>query len=134
MKKLASFAVLQMVIALLVSCGSTSGTPCETVGSGFTASHDCRHKCLSRTAIVCPDESRTLPKLCSGQLGCAPGGCEEGEVCYSVNDPFEQVSFCIPESVCGPMNPQEKTAWEVFSQQLAAQSRRQHELRFRRTP
>ena len=124
--------VCLFVALLLAGCGSNTGAPCEIVGSGFTASHDCRHKCLSRTAIVCPNDARVLPKVCSGVAGCEPGGCGEGEVCYTVNDPFEDVSYCIPELVCEFKDAREKSAWELFSQQLATQSRLRQDMRQQR--
>ena len=108
------------------------GAPCEITGSGFTASHDCRHKCLSRTAIVCPDETKTSPKLCSGVSGCQPGECGDGEICYTVNDPFEQVSYCIPDTVCGLSSVGEKKAWEAFANQVATQTRLQQEIKEQR--
>lgn len=123
---------LVFLLTFLVGCGSTSGTPCETTGSGFTASHNCQHRCLSRTSIFCPSKERILPKVCSGAPDCEPGSCPQGEVCYTINDAFEDVSYCIPETVCGDIDKQELAAWERFTKQLAGQTRLEQELKEQR--
>ncbi len=123
-------SLLFLLVVILAACGSAAGQPCEMSGSGFTMSDNCRHKCLALTTIVCPDESRDRPALCSGPVGCNPGSCGNGEVCYTVNDPFEEVSFCIPAQVCSEENAQVLGNWEVFTAQVAAQTRLEHQRRF----
>lgn len=118
---------------LLVACGKPVGTPCEIVGSGFTASHDCATKCLSRWRVACPDGESVLPKVCAGEANCAPGACPDGQLCYHFDDPFETRSYCVPDSVCGaPLTGAAGAEWEALAYERAAASRAQSDERRRR--
>lgn len=94
-------AGLVALLVLLAGCGDRAGAPCEITGSGFTASHDCSSKCLSRWAVYCPDETKVLPKMCAGREGCTPGSCPDGQLCYAFDDPFDERTYCVPDTVCG---------------------------------
>ena len=107
---------------LLVGCGKPVGTPCQISGSGFTASHECRHQCLSRWTVTCPDGSRVTPGTCSGAFECTPGSCPEGQVCYHDNDPFDDRSFCLMANTCGVLSTTALQDWEHLS------VARQHEV------
>lgn len=97
-----SVMILLVILALLLSgCGDSAGVACEITGSGFTARHDCRSKCLSRWTVYCLDEARIMPKMCAGKEDCAPGSCPSGQFCYHFDDPFNEVSYCLPDNVCG---------------------------------
>lgn len=126
------FALLwlgSVVLALLVAgCGNPVGTPCSIEGSGFTASHDCATKCLSRWTVNCPDGTTVRPGVCAGDSGCQPGECPSGQVCYHFDDPFETRSYCIPDNVCG-MQPDDdvRSRWELDSKTAAAAMRARYE-------
>jgi len=101
------------LIALLAGCGDPVGTPCTIKGSGFTASQDCQHRCLSHWHVICPDGEPIKPKTCSGKFGCVPGGCPQGQVCYHDVDPFDDRSFCVAANTCGDLDAAELQAWEL---------------------
>lgn len=101
-----------LVALLLSGCGHPAGTPCETRGSGFTATHDCQHRCLSRWTVACPDGNRVTPGTCSGAFNCSPGSCPEGQVCYHDDDPFDDRSFCVMANTCGPLTEPALKDWE----------------------
>jgi hypothetical protein len=121
------------VALTLAGCGDRIGTPCEITGSGFTASHNCASKCLSRWTLTCPDGSAIQPKVCAGQSDCAPGGCPQGQACYHFDDAFDEVSYCVPADICGAaVSEQAVRAWEIASDQSAAASRAAQDERERR--
>lgn len=102
-----------LIVLFLVGCGNRAGAPCETKGSGFTASHDCQHRCLSRWAVTCPDGNRLIPGTCSGSFECSPGSCPDGQVCYHDDDPFDDRSFCIMANTCGNLSDSALKNWEL---------------------
>ena len=114
---------------LLQGCGQPAGQVCEITGSGFHARDPCAHKCLSRWAVNCPDGKRVTPKVCTGPANCAPGSCGDGLLCYSFDDPFEERSYCIPESVCGPLSDREQLRWERGSAEAAQGMREKYKAR-----
>ncbi len=122
-RKASAWVSAVTILLLIPACGAGMGQPCEIVGSGFTASHDCRYKCLSLTNVLCPDGNRLKPKLCTGPLQCQPGTCPNGSVCYAVDDPFDEVSYCVPETTCPGVNQDELNSWERRSFERATQTR-----------
>lgn len=102
-----------VIALLLVGCGNPAGTPCETTGSGFTASHDCKYRCLSRWTVACPDGNRVTPGTCSGAFECSPGSCPDGQVCYHDADPFDDRSFCVMANTCGNLSGAALRDWEL---------------------
>lgn len=129
---LGRLGLLGAMLVVVQGCGDSAGSPCSIEGSGFTASHDCATKCLSRWAVNCPDGSRVLPAVCAGAEGCAPGGCPEGQVCYHFDDPFELRSYCIPDTVCGARPDADARArWEQGSMAAAAVMRAHYEAKRR---
>ena len=126
--------LVPVVSALLVAigCGEPPGAPCEIVGSGFTARDACRHRCLSRWQLTCPDGERITPGICTGAFDCEPGSCPAGQLCYSDDDPFEDRSFCVPAEVCGPLDAEAIRRFElerVAAQAEAAAMRAEKEAR-----
>ncbi len=120
------------ITLLLGACGNPAGTACETEGSGFTASHDCKHRCLSRWGVICPDGSSVAPSTCSGSFGCSPGSCPDGQVCYHDVDPFDDRSFCIVSNTCGDLSKPALQEWELTSvarQQEVIEARLEKEAR-----
>ncbi len=106
--------LLCCLVALLLSgCGNPAGTPCQTQGSGFTASHDCQHRCLSRWSVTCPDGKRVTPNTCSGSFSCSPGSCPDGQVCYHDDDPFDDRSYCVMANTCGDLTESALNDWEL---------------------
>lgn len=100
----------------LNGCGDPIGSPCDFTGSGFTASDNCRYRCLEHRTIACPDGSEVKgPKVCSGPTQCNPGECGDGQVCYHASDPFEKDSYCIESTMCGSLDSGELDAWETAS-------------------
>ena len=106
-------SALTALLLILTGCGEPAGTACQITGSGFHASDPCRHKCLSRWAISCPNGERITPNVCTGSFTCTPGSCPEGQVCYHDDDPFDDRSFCVPETVCGELSDNALRRWEV---------------------
>ncbi len=107
-------------IFCLAGCGDPIGAPCEFSGSGFTASDNCRHRCLEHRSITCPDGTVIQrPKICSGARQCEPGGCANGQACYHVSDPFNKESYCLPNNLCGPLSAEEIAFWESSSKAAA---------------
>ena len=100
---------------LLAGCGDPIGTSCRFQGSGFTASDNCRHRCLEHRRIVCPDGRAIRPQICSGRRQCAPGSCPGGQVCYHVDAPFELESYCVPADICGSQPAGVLKRWEQAS-------------------
>lgn len=118
---------------MLPGCGAPAGTACSITGSGFTASHDCATKCLSRWSVNCPDGTRVQPAVCAGKEGCSPGGCPDGHACYHFDDPFELRSYCIPDTVCGPApDAATRARWEQDAMAVAAAMRAEYEARQQR--
>lgn len=113
--------------ASLVGCGDPVGTPCLISGSGFTASDDCAHRCLSRWQLVCPNGASITPGQCAGSFGCAPGSCPQGQACYHDNDPFDDRSFCVRADVCGALTSAQQHDWELATQQRQDEVRRARE-------
>ncbi len=105
---------------LLNACGEPAGTPCAIRGSGFTAKHDCQEKCLSRQKVHCPDGTGILPKACSGEQGCMPGSCPDGQACYHIDDPFDVRSLCVMADTCGALTREQVAEWELSSAERAA--------------
>lgn len=117
-------------LALLVACGQPVGTPCQISGSGFHAKDPCAHQCLSRWAVNCPDGSRLTPNVCTGKQGCTPGSCPDGQVCYNFDDPFDERSYCIPDTACGsPPSADQRLRWEQDSAIKAAEMRAKYATR-----
>ena len=132
MKTLLYLSIALGMALSIAACGSPAGTPCETVGSGFTASHDCQHRCLSRWQVTCPDGERVTPGMCSGAFECTPGSCPDGQVCYHDTDPFDDRSFCVADNTCGDLSDEELVAWErqtVENQQAVIEARLEKEAR-----
>lgn len=122
-----------LLLLLGGGCGHPAGTACQITGSGFTASHDCATKCLSRWTVNCPDGTRVTPAVCAGASGCEPGGCPSGQVCYHFDDPFDVVSYCIPDDVCGELTgAATHQGWEQDSKQAAAALRARYDARRQR--
>jgi hypothetical protein len=108
----------------LVGCGQSAGAPCAFKGDGFQSRHNCATQCLARWDVRCPDGSDLRPAVCAGRKGCTPGSCPDGQVCYSFDDPFEEVSYCIPDNVCGAATSIDLLRrWEQDSADKAAASR-----------
>ena len=102
-----------VAVALTLSgCGEPVGNPCEITGDGFHAKDPCRHQCLSRWSLLCPDQQRITPNVCTGTFACSPGSCPEGQLCYHDDDPFDDRSFCVPDKVCGTLTAAAASAWE----------------------
>ncbi len=118
MQKLISLTLL----LLLFGCGDPPGTACSMTGSGFSASDNCRHRCLQHQNIVCPDGNSISPDICSGKRQCNPGGCPDGQLCYHVNDPFEKESYCVVADICGVQTLDVLAAWEQSSLKAAEES------------
>lgn len=113
-----------VLFGLLSACGDRVGTPCEIVGSGFSARDSCATKCLSYWHVTCPDGRDQLPGICAGQRSCSPGSCPSEQACYSFNDPFDEVSYCVPEKLCGTdLSAREIRAWEEESAVKAGETR-----------
>ncbi|MEZ4280824.1 MAG: hypothetical protein R3F21_14590 [Myxococcota bacterium] len=127
---LAPGAALPLLLLGLVlfpaGCGDPPGAPCEIVGSGFQAHDSCRHRCLSRWQLTCPDGERITPGICTGAFGCEPGSCPAGQLCYADDDPFDDRSFCIPEQTCGPLDVEAIRRFELerFAAQAAVKAER----------
>lgn len=119
------FAALGLALTLPAACGDPAGAPCTIEGSGFTARDPCANKCLERWTITCPGNRDVHASLCSGRETCEPGSCPEGQACYSFNDPFDVVSYCVPLEACFqdsiPRN--EIFAWEAGSFERSAATR-----------
>ncbi|MEZ5597869.1 MAG: hypothetical protein R3E84_16030 [Pseudomonadales bacterium] len=117
----ASRRLLCVVLSFgLFGCKDPIGTTCSFEGSGFTASDNCRHRCLDTRSIQCPDGREIRPRMCSGAPGCEPGTCAANEVCYHVADPFEVESYCLPANVCGPLDADALADWSTHSMEHAA--------------
>lgn len=126
--RLSKLLLLCMWIGL-TGCGDPIGTACRFEGSGFSASDNCRYRCMAVRNIRCPDGTDIRPQLCSGKPDCTPGSCATGEVCYHVADPFNTESYCLPENVCGSFTPAELDAWSERSMLRAAEMRADYEAR-----
>lgn len=128
MKRKAALFLLVVLGLLIGACGQPIGTACQISGSGFHAKDPCANKCLSRWAVNCPDGSRLTPNVCTGKKDCTPGSCPQGQACYSFDDPFDERSYCIPESACGsPLSAGQRLRWEEDSANTAAQMRARYE-------
>jgi len=114
--------LLAMLLGVITAagCGDPIGSPCRFTGSGFTASDNCRYQCLETRNIVCPDGAQTRPQVCSGARHCSPGECPHGQVCYHVADPFEEQSYCVPETICGAYPTDALAKWSAQSVETAA--------------
>ena len=111
---------LILLLGGLGGCGDPIGSPCEFQGSGFTASDNCRHRCLQHRTIHCPDGTEIKgPRVCSGPTQCDPGTCGEGEACYHTRDPFKKQSHCVQTSLCGDLAEGTVNQWEADSKQLS---------------
>lgn len=129
-KRIAALALLAGLGLLIGACGQPVGTTCMITGSGFTAKDPCANQCLSRWAVNCPDGSRLTPNLCTGKQGCTPGSCPRGQVCYSFDDPFDERSYCIPDSVCGgALTASQLHQWEQDSAAKAAALRAKYDVK-----
>lgn len=107
-----------LLIGTLTACGDPIGTPCtlESGALGFGFSDDCKGKCMALKHVVCPDQTQVEKAVCSGAEGCTPGSCGQGQVCYTVDDPFDDESYCIPSDYCGAALSAEAIAsWEKAS-------------------
>ncbi len=114
----------------LVACGDPAGAPCTINGSGFTSSHECATQCLALWSVNCPDGSSVLPGVCAGEPGCEAGSCPEGQSCYHFDDPFEDRSYCVPDTVCGGLTDRiTRRRWEEDSAARALRLRQEMESR-----
>jgi hypothetical protein len=133
MKRICRTAGVLALCFVLPGCGEPAGTPCSITGSGFTASHDCATKCLSRWSVNCPDGSRVQPAVCAGEEGCKPGDCPDGQICYHFDDPFEVQSYCIPDTVCrAATDAAARARWEQEAMAVAAALRAEYEAKSQR--
>ncbi len=108
------------LLAILAACGDPIGSPCEFVGSGFSAADNCAHRCLVHRTIHCPGGQIIQgPKICSGATQCDPGACGSGAVCYHTQDPFKKQSYCVPNDLCGELETDTLAEWEISSQQIS---------------
>ncbi len=127
LKNYLTLVPLLLGVALVAACGQPVGTDCMISGSGFHAKDPCTHKCLSRWSVTCPNETKITPNMCTGNAGCTPGTCGSGLVCYSFDDPFEEQSYCVPETLCGDdLSPVELLNWEQDSASRAAALREKY--------
>jgi len=124
--------VAALLILLAAGCGDTIGAACKITGSGFTAKHNCRVKCLYYNDVQCPDASSFKPQICSGASDCDPGSCPDGQACYSYEDPFEKKSYCVPANICGEQPDETLTAWELDSRRRADAVRQAMDERMQR--
>ena len=116
--------LLLVAIPLLTAgCGDPIGSACQFTGSGFQASDNCRHRCLQYRPISCPGGQQINPHICSGRRDCTPGSCGTGELCYTVEDPFNLESYCVPADVCGALTPSTIAEFEAASQSKAERLR-----------
>jgi hypothetical protein len=101
------------------------GEECHVTGSGFSLRDPCGGKCLELWTVQCPDGSAVQPAMCADNEGCAPGGCPAGQACYSFDDPFEEISYCVPLQACAvpPATADAVRAWELAAQQRAREQR-----------
>ncbi len=107
-------------VLALVGCGSPVGEQCHlTSGAlGFGFSDPCKTKCLELSNITCPDGSVARKAVCAGDEGCSPDSCDDGQACYSFQDPVEKYFYCIPEDFCGTtLTQMERLAWETESRE-----------------
>jgi hypothetical protein len=120
---------------LLGACGMQAGEDCRIAGSGFTARDPCASKCLQYWTVHCPDGTDVQPAICAGAKGCTPGSCPAGQACYGFDDPFEEVTYCVPVAACpvAPADAAALRAWELESER-AARARRQEFGKTRRAP
>lgn len=109
---------------VLVGCGDPIGAPCDFQGSGFTATNNCRYRCLEHRPIDCPGGARINPHICSGPQQCMPGSCTDGQVCVHTDDPFQKESFCVPADVCGVLGVEALADWEQATLQKSANTLR----------
>ncbi len=121
LRDLLALLALATLVVVPSGCGDPVGTECRISGSGFHARHGCRHRCLSRWQVSCPDGRRVTPNTCSGAFGCRPGSCPDGQVCYHDDDPFDDRSFCVVATTCGEIDRAALAEWERES--LEAQER-----------
>lgn len=117
---------------VLTGCGDPIGTACEFRGSGFHASTNCTYRCLETRVIACPGGEQLRPPVCSGRTACQPGECPQGQICYHVQDPFEEESFCIEDTLCAGLSAAELQRWERETQVTAAALRAEYEARMQR--
>lgn len=116
--------LLGLAASLAVGCAKPAGAPCLITGDGFHARHGCATQCLSRWRVNCPDGGYVLPAVCAGRKGCELGSCPNGQVCYHFDDPFESLTYCIPDDVCGELSSAEVRArWERDAAEEAAAKR-----------
>ena len=129
----ACVALIGCALPVLGACGRRAGSPCEIEGSGFTARDPCAHKCLERWTVSCPGDNDVRPALCSGGETCEPGTCPRGQACYSFEDPFDEVSYCVPLEVCFESSPlaDDLLAWERGSFERSAATRAHFEEKSR---
>lgn len=129
----AAWLLPALLAVLLSGCsGDPIGTACKFEGSGFHASTNCQYRCLETRAIQCPEGNVIRPAVCSGTIGCQPGGCGPGQVCYTMQDPFEEESFCVTANLCGSYQATTLADWEQTSASSAATLRAEYEARKRR--
>jgi hypothetical protein len=118
------FALALAVGLLSASCGRPVGSACAIEGSGFTARDVCSTQCLSRWTVQCPEGDAVMPQVCAGRASCQVGGCPDGQACYHFDDPFAEVSYCIPDNVCGAAPaPDARLRWERSARDRAAEVR-----------
>lgn len=108
-----ALAIVTVTLLWIAGCGDPAGTPCNITGSGFHAKDPCRHQCLSRWSLTCPDDTQITPAVCTGPFDCTPGSCPDGQLCYHDDDPFDDRSFCVPKDVCGTLSADAAAAWEL---------------------
>lgn len=104
---------MSLLILVLAGCGAEIGTPCEQTEGMFGLSDPCSSQCLGLWTMTCPGDREIKPAICAGTHGCTPGSCPEGQLCYAYPDPFEDQTYCVPDDVCGPLDPAAGAAWET---------------------
>ncbi len=106
-----------LALLTLAGCGGDPiGDPCALTSGpmGFGFDDPCKTKCLQLEDVTCPNGSKVRKAVCAGRMGCDPGGCPSGQICYSFEDPFDQDFYCIPDDICGapPETAAEGLLWE----------------------
>ena len=109
--------------------GDPAGAACTVRGSGFSLRDSCQSKCLALWSVRCPGAEPVRPAVCAGAKGCTPGSCPQGQACYAFEDPFDDIRYCVPVSVCAvPLDEAATRRWEADAAARAAA------LRERRKP
>ncbi len=127
-----TIVIVASAFGVVAGCGKAVGEPCETKGSGFTASHSCKTKCIDRWGVRCPSDQIVRPGVCAGESECEVGQCPAGQACYHFDDPIEDRSYCLPSDVCGSLESSALEQWERDAEATAAASRAAWKKKFNR--